>query len=63
LACGDTEGTIANGMAGRAWEFETDHFGKKGYAKTFASALLDENCKGGKALTGEMRATLERIAR
>jgi hypothetical protein len=50
-------------MAGRAWEFETDHFGKKGYAKTFASALLDENCKGGKALTGEMRATLERIAR
>ena len=33
------------------------------YAKPFAKALLNENCKGAKALTDETRATLERIAR
>ena len=60
LACGDTEGYIANSMAGRAKAFETEHF-REGYAKAFASALLDENCKGGKALTDETRAALENL--
>jgi uncharacterized protein YjbI with pentapeptide repeats len=60
LACDDTEGTIANSMAGRAKAFETEHFGK-GYAKPFATALLSENCKGGKALAGETRAALKNL--
>ena len=60
LACGDTEGTIANSMAARATELETEHSGKV-YAKAFASALLDENCKGGKALTAETRAALKNL--
>ena len=50
LACGDIDGTIANRMAARAKEIEAERLGK-GYAKPLASALLDENCKGGKALT------------
>ena len=61
LACDDTEGYIANSMAGRVKEFETEHF-REGYAKAFASALLDENCKGGKALTDENRTALENLA-
>jgi uncharacterized protein YjbI with pentapeptide repeats len=61
LACDDTEGTIANSMAGRAAAFETERFGK-GYAKPFASALLDETCKGGKALSRETRAVLKTLA-
>lgn len=61
LACDDTDGTIATGMASRAKEFEAKHFGK-GYAKPLAEALLDENCKGGKALTGETRAVLKSLA-
>jgi uncharacterized protein YjbI with pentapeptide repeats len=60
LACGDTEGTIANSMAGRAASFETERFGKA-YAKLFASALLDETCKGGKALNRETRAVLKNL--
>ncbi len=60
LACDDTEGYIATSMTARAKEFETEHFGK-GYAKPFASALLDESCKGGKALTAEMRAALKNL--
>jgi hypothetical protein len=60
LACDDPEGSIATSMARRAKEFETEHFGK-GYAKPFASALLDENCKGGKALTDETRAALKNL--
>jgi uncharacterized protein YjbI with pentapeptide repeats len=60
LACDDTEGSIANSMAGRAAAFETEKFGN-GYAKPFASALLDENCKGGKALTDETRAALKNL--
>ena len=44
----------------RAKEIETEHFGK-GYAKPFASAILDENCKGGKALTDATRAALETL--
>ena len=28
---------------------------REGYAKPFARALLNENCKGGKALTDETR--------
>ena len=58
LACADTEGYIANSMAGRAKEFETEDF-REGYAKAFARALLNENCKGGKVLTDETRAALE----
>ena len=38
LACDDTEGYVANSLAGRAAAFETEHFGK-GYAKPFASAF------------------------
>ena len=60
LACGDTEGTIAISMAGRAAAFETEH-SAKGYAKPFASALLDENCKGGKVLIRETRAALKNL--
>jgi uncharacterized protein YjbI with pentapeptide repeats len=60
LACDDAEGTIANSMAGRAAAFETEHFGK-GYAKPFARALLDETCKGGKALNLETRAALKTL--
>ena len=60
LACGDTEGTIAISMAGRAAAFETEH-SAKGYAKPFASALLDQNCKGGKVLIRETRAALKNL--
>ena len=60
LACGDTEGTIAISMAGRAAAFETEH-SAKGYAKPFASALLDENCKGGKVLIRETGAALKNL--
>ena len=58
LACDDTDGTIAIGMAARAKDFEAEHFGR-GYAKPLASALLNDNCKGGTALTDEARAMLE----
>jgi uncharacterized protein YjbI with pentapeptide repeats len=61
LACADTEGTIAGSMAGRAIESATEPFGKA-YAKAFAATLLDENCKGGRALTPETRATLKDLA-
>jgi uncharacterized protein YjbI with pentapeptide repeats/transposase-like protein len=61
LACDDAEGYIANSMAVRVKEFETEHF-REGYAKAFASALLDENCKGRKALTYKNRAALENLA-
>ena len=61
LACDDIEGSIANSMAARATASESGPFGK-GYAKTLASALLDESCKGGKALTRETRAALENLA-
>ena len=60
LACGDTEGTIAISMAGRAAAFETEH-SAKGYAKPFASALLDQNCKGGKVLIRETGAALKNL--
>ena len=60
LACGDTDGAIANRMAARAAAFDTEHFGK-GYAKLLASALLDEDCKGGKALTRETQAALKTL--
>ena len=61
LACDDTDGTIATGMAARAKDFEAGHFGR-GYAKPLAEALLDETCKGGTALTAETRAALESLA-
>jgi hypothetical protein len=60
MACDDTEDTegfIADRMARRVED------GRRPYAKPFAKALLNENCKGAKALTDETRATLERIAR
>ena len=60
LACGDIEGTIANRMAGRSIEIGAEWFGKF-YAKAFASALLDGNCKGGKALTDETRTALKNL--
>jgi hypothetical protein len=60
LACNDTEGTIANSMAARAAAFESEPFGK-GYAMPFASALLNEDCKGGKALARETRAALKTL--
>ena len=61
LACDDTSGTIATAMAGRAKDFEAEHFGR-GYAKPLAEALLDETCKGGKALSAETQAALESLA-
>jgi hypothetical protein len=60
MACDDTEDTegfIADRMARRVED------GRRPYAKPLAKALLNENCKGAKALTDETRATLERIAR
>jgi Pentapeptide repeats (8 copies) len=60
LACDDGEGYIATSLAGRAKEFEAEHF-KKDYAKPLARALLDEGCKGGQALTGETRAKLQNL--
>jgi hypothetical protein len=60
LACDDGEGYIATSLAGRAKEFEAEHF-EKDYAKPLARALLDETCNGGKALTGETRAALKNL--
>jgi uncharacterized protein YjbI with pentapeptide repeats len=60
LACDDIGGTIASSMAARAATSESEPSGK-GYAKTLASALLDESCKGGKALTRETRAALKNL--
>jgi uncharacterized protein YjbI with pentapeptide repeats len=60
LACDDVDGTVANRMAARAQEIGTEHL-REGYAKPLASALLDENCKGGKALTDETRAALKTL--
>ena len=61
LACDDGDGYIATSLAGRAKEFDAEHF-KKDYAKPLARALLDETCKGGKALTSETRAALKNLA-
>jgi hypothetical protein len=60
LACDDIEGSIANSMAARAATVAAEPFGK-GYAKPFASALLDESCKGGKALNATTRAALKNL--
>jgi hypothetical protein len=60
LACNDIAGTIANRMAARAMEVETEHL-SQGYTLSFASALLEENCRGGKALTDETRSALENL--
>jgi hypothetical protein len=60
LACDDIEGSIANNMAARAAASESGPFGE-GYAKTLASALLDESCRGGEALTRETRAALKNL--
>ena len=61
LACDDVEGYIATSLAGRAEEFDAEHF-KKDYAKPLARALLDETCEGGKVLTSETRAALKNLA-
>jgi hypothetical protein len=61
LACADKDGSIASRMATRAKDIETGHF-KEGYAKPFASALLDNSCEGGTALTAETRTALKAIA-
>jgi hypothetical protein len=60
LGCDDIEGSIANNMAARATASESEPFGE-GYAKTLASALLDESCEGGKALTRDTRAALKNL--
>jgi hypothetical protein len=61
LACDDGEGYIATSLAGRAKEFDAEHF-KRDYAKPLARALLDDTCKAGKALTSETRAALKNLA-
>jgi uncharacterized protein YjbI with pentapeptide repeats len=68
IACGDSEGYIANRMARRVVEQAAQakapgsfaHF-RDDFAKPFARELLGESCPGGKALTGEMRAALENL--
>jgi hypothetical protein len=60
LACRDVDGTIANRMAARAQEIEAGQL-REDYAKPLARALLDETCKGGKALTDETRKALENL--
>jgi len=47
-------------MAARATASESEPFGE-GYAKTLASALLDESCEGGKALNRDTRAALKNL--
>jgi uncharacterized protein YjbI with pentapeptide repeats len=61
LACEDSDGAIAAAMAGRAKDFEAEHFGR-GYAKPLAQALLDERCTGANALSAETRAMLQSLA-
>jgi hypothetical protein len=61
LACDDAEGTIASTLARRATKLESEQF-RKAYAKSLASALLDESCKGGKALNAATRAVLKTLA-
>ena len=58
LACEEEAGAIASRMAVRAEQPATEAFGKA-YAKVVAGALLDEDCKGGKALSRETRAALK----
>jgi uncharacterized protein YjbI with pentapeptide repeats len=53
MACEDPEGHIAIAMAERAID-------RSGYAQPLAKALLNETCKGAKALTDEKRAMLEK---
>jgi uncharacterized protein YjbI with pentapeptide repeats len=60
LACNDAEGYVASRLTGRATEIEAGSF-RDAYAKPFASALLDANCEGGKALTRKTRAELKAI--
>jgi Pentapeptide repeats (8 copies) len=60
MACSDPWGNIAVGMARRAEVFLIES--KRLYAKSLAQALLKSNCEGMKALTDEMRATLESLA-
>jgi hypothetical protein len=53
MACRDLEGHIANAMSYRALIYD--------YAKPLAQALLQESCRGAKALTDEMRGPLENL--
>jgi hypothetical protein len=61
LACGDSLGHIANNMALRAKYLTTGLGVGRDYAKPLAQALLNENCKGAKALSHETRAMLENL--
>ncbi len=47
-------------MAQQAVRYSKDE-GRRQYAKPLASALLDENCEGAKALTDETRAKLREL--
>ena len=61
LACDDSGGAVAGRMAARA--LETDAWQEnQAYAKALTRALLDENCKGGSALTKETRESLKALA-
>jgi uncharacterized protein YjbI with pentapeptide repeats/transposase-like protein len=62
MACGDPEGHIANGIARRAiFSGHSQDEGTRHYAKSLVKALLNETCKGAKALTDDMRAGLENL--
>jgi hypothetical protein len=58
LACDDSEGHIAYGMAQRAVHYSQIE-GRRQYGKLLAKALLEENCEGVKTLTEQMRARLQ----
>jgi hypothetical protein len=55
-ACEDSEGYMASSMARRAKNYEPQ------YAKQLAKALLNEHCKGARALPDQTRAKLESLA-
>ena len=59
MACRDPTGPIANAMSFRALSYGTR--GQYDYAKPLAQALLQESCRGAKALTDEMRGWLENL--
>ena len=60
MACGDPKGHITIVIAERATDFSQDA-AKRQYAKPLARALLNEKCEGARALTEDMRATLENL--
>ena len=60
MACRDPTGRIANAMTFRAESYRP-RGGQYDYAKPLAQALLQESCRGAKALTEEMRGRLENL--